>query len=249
MRIYLAMVGEQKTVTMIHKLGTFYAIRASTNAYQGKVLGFVGDQRATEEPTPICLPQVKAWQWYTGHVNMDKEDFTTFFNDEANKNKWWSPSLAMTSEVRAPFLLALPNAMVEILWESGGASTPADVMVAMDEVMLRIGGGITDDQWKTVIKWCLVASQLDANDRKSLLSSEVDSVGIDDDEFDTWVESKLDMALGQRPSKNTLAGGASQPPVQDHLQMARLLASTVGQGMMYFTQAVATQAMTRGLGG
>ncbi len=79
----------------------------------------------------------------------------------------------------------------------GGVSTPADVMAAMDEVMLRIGGGITDDQWKKVIKWCLVANQSDANDRKSLLSIEVDSVTIDDDNFDTWVESKLDMALGQ----------------------------------------------------
>ena len=34
-------------------------------------------------------------------------------------------------------------------------------------------------------------------DRKSLLSIEEDSVAIDDEEFDTWVESKLDMALGQ----------------------------------------------------
>ena len=102
MRIYLAMAGKQKTVTMIHMLGTFYLIRALTNAYQGKVLGFVGNQRATKEPTPICLPQVKAWQWYAGHVNMDKEDFTTFFDDEANKNKWWSPSSAMTRKGRAP---------------------------------------------------------------------------------------------------------------------------------------------------
>jgi hypothetical protein len=248
MRIYLAMLGKQKTVTMIHMLGTFYSIRASMNAYQGKVLGFVGDRRATKEPTPICLPQVKAWQWYAGQVNMDKEDFTTFFDDEANKNKWWWPSSTMTHEGRAPFLLALPNEMVEILRESGGAPTPADVMVAMDEVMLRIGRGITDDQWKTVIEWCLVASQSDANDRKSLLSIEVDSVTIDDDEFDTWVESKLDMALGQRPKKHTPTGGESQPPVQDHLQLPRLLASTVGQGMMQFTQDVAMQATTGGLG-
>ncbi len=42
MRIYLAMVGEQQTGTMIHTLGAFYSIRATTNAYQGKVLGFVG---------------------------------------------------------------------------------------------------------------------------------------------------------------------------------------------------------------
>ncbi len=60
------MVGEQKTVTMIHMIGAFYSIRATTNAYQGKIMGFIGDPRAKKEPTPVCLPQIKAWQWYSG---------------------------------------------------------------------------------------------------------------------------------------------------------------------------------------
>ncbi len=58
-------------------------------------------------------------------------------------------------------------------------------------------GGVLGDQWKTIIEWCLVVSQGDANNKKSLLSIEVDSVAIDDDKFDTWMESKLDMALGK----------------------------------------------------
>jgi hypothetical protein len=33
LRVYLAMVGEQKMVTMIHTIGAFYSIRAATNAY------------------------------------------------------------------------------------------------------------------------------------------------------------------------------------------------------------------------
>ena len=231
-------------MTMIHTLGTFYSIRAATNAYQGKVLGFVGDRRATKEPTPICLPQVKAWQWYTGQVNVAKDDFMEFFKTESNRTKWWTPASQLTSETKVPYLLALPNAMVEILREAGGASTPADVMAAMDEVMLRMGGGIMEDQWNTVVEWCLVASQADGNNKKSLLSIEVDSVAIDDDEFDTWVESKLDMALGRRPSRNSHHQGAqAQQPnhMNDQLNMARLLASTVGQGMLHFTQAVAGQ--------
>jgi len=251
LRVYLAMVGEQKTVTMIHTLGTFYSIRAATNAYQGKVLGFVGDRRATKEPTPICLPQVKAWQWYTGQVNVDKDDFMEFFETESNRTKWWTPASQLTSETKVPYLLALPNAMVEILREAGGASTPADVMAAMDEVMLRLGGGIMEDQWTTVVEWCLVASQADGNNRKSLLSIEVDSVAIDDDEFDTWVESKLDMALGRRPSRNSHHQGAQAQQtnhMNDQLNMARLLASTVGQGMLHFTQAVAGQTTTGATG-
>jgi hypothetical protein len=42
----------------------------------------------------------------------------------------------MTSETKAPFLLMLLNAMVEILRESGGACTPAYVLAAMEEVTL-----------------------------------------------------------------------------------------------------------------
>jgi hypothetical protein len=190
------MVGKQKNVTMIHTLGTFYSIRTATNAYQGKVMGFIGDRRATKEPTPVCLPQVKAWQWYSGQVNMDKDDMVEFFKNEDNKLRWWTPSSQMTSETKVPYLLALSNAMVKILRESGGASTPADVLAAMEEVTLRMGGGLPDDQWKTITDWCLVARQADTNNRKSLLSIEVESVVIDDDEFDTWVESTLDMALG-----------------------------------------------------
>ncbi len=91
-----------------------------------------------------------------------------------------------------------------------------------------------------------MARQADANNRKSLLSIEVKSVVIDDDEFDTWVESKLDMALGKQPAKHwpPQITTALHPPAHDHLQMARLLASTVGQGMM----AVATQSGGGGAG-
>ena len=125
LRVYLAMVGKQKNVTMIHTLGVFYSVSTATNAYQGKVLGFLGNRRATKEPTPVCLPQVKAWQWYSGQVNTDKDNFVEFFEDKGNKSKWWTPDSQMTSKSRAPFLLALPNTMVEILRESGGGIYPS----------------------------------------------------------------------------------------------------------------------------
>ncbi len=102
---------------------------------------------------------------------------------------------------------------------------------------MGMDGGVPEDQWKTIIEWCLVTSQGDVNNKKSLLSIKVDSVAIDDDEFDTWMESKLNMALGKRPAGNWPPPNvvAQQPPLHDHLHMACHLASTVGQGMMQFT--------------
>ncbi len=240
------MVGEQKTITMIHMVGVFYSIRASTNAYQGKVLGFIGDRRATKEPTPVCLPQTKAWQWFSGQAYTNKEGFMTFYKDGDNQNKWWTLGTALTSKVKVPYLLAIPNVVVEVLRESGGAATPADVLGAIDTVNQTMNGEVTEDQWSTVIDWCLLAGQADRNGRKSLLSIELDSVAIDDKEFDSWVGAKLDLALNPRLTKNPQVATVTQPPLQDYLQMSRLLVSTVGQGMMQFSQAVATQASSRG---
>jgi hypothetical protein len=64
--VYIAMIGDNKTITMIHTLGAFYSLKTATNSYQRKVLVFIRDRRGTKDPTPICLPQTKAWQWYTG---------------------------------------------------------------------------------------------------------------------------------------------------------------------------------------
>jgi len=44
LRVYGAILGDQKTITMIHTLGTFYSLKRATNAYQGKVQGFIGDR-------------------------------------------------------------------------------------------------------------------------------------------------------------------------------------------------------------
>jgi hypothetical protein len=43
LRVYLAMLGGQAHVTMIHTSGVYYSISPSTSAYQGKVLAFIGD--------------------------------------------------------------------------------------------------------------------------------------------------------------------------------------------------------------
>ncbi len=60
LQVYLVMLEDQKMVTMIHTMGAFHSLKLGTNAHQGKVLAFIGDQRAMKEPIPICLLQTKA---------------------------------------------------------------------------------------------------------------------------------------------------------------------------------------------
>jgi hypothetical protein len=50
----------------------------------------------------------------------------------------------------APFLLAIPNALVELLRDQGTPATPADALNTVDEVTANTGGGIVENQWHTV---------------------------------------------------------------------------------------------------
>jgi hypothetical protein len=69
-RVYLAMLGSQTHVSMIHTPGVYYSLPSATGTYQGKVLAFVGDRRATKEPTPDLPPDdenVGVAHWQFGH--------------------------------------------------------------------------------------------------------------------------------------------------------------------------------------
>jgi hypothetical protein len=62
LRVYLAMLGGQAHVSMIHTPSIYYSIKSLMSAYQGKMMAFIGDRRATKEPIPVCLPTIKAWE-------------------------------------------------------------------------------------------------------------------------------------------------------------------------------------------
>jgi hypothetical protein len=94
--------------------------------------------------------------------------------------------------------------------------------------------GTTEVQWKTVCQWFIVAGQAGGNN-KSLLALDINLVVIDDDEFNTWVGHKLDVMLGPRQASTTAALVPGPNTLPDYMQMSRLLASAVGQGMMQFT--------------
>ena len=84
LRVYLAMLGSQTHVSMIHTPGVYYSLASATSTYQGKVLAFIGDRRATKEPNPICLPMTKTWEWHTGDAVMDFNKFNEFHNEPAS---------------------------------------------------------------------------------------------------------------------------------------------------------------------
>jgi hypothetical protein len=202
-QVYLAMLGNQTHVSMIHTPGVYYSLASTTSTYQGKVLAFIGDRRATKKTTPICLPTTKTWDWHTGDAVMDFDKFSEFHDVEANKGNLWMPTVGdgVPAELKVPNLVAIPNMLFDLLHNQGSAVTPYDVLASIDDFVQQ--SGEPGHHWEYFRKWCLVAGQANANG-KSKMCLDTTPVTVDDEDFDRWVGTRLDIAFGPRPQ--TAAG-------------------------------------------
>ena len=196
--VYLAMLGNQTHVSMIHTPGVYYSLASATSTYQGKVLAFIGDRRSTKEPTPICLPTTKTWEWHAGDAITDFDKFREFHDVEANRGNLWTLTAGdgTPAVLGVPNLLAIPNMLVDLLRNQGSAITPHDVLTSIDDFVQD--SGEPGQHWEYVRKWCLVAGQANANG-KSKVCLDTTPVTVDDKDFDRWVETRLDIAFGPRP--------------------------------------------------
>jgi len=155
LRVYLAMLGNQTHVSMIHPPAVYYCLVSATSTYQGKVLAFIGDQRATKEPTPICLPTTKTWDWHTGNAVMDIDKFIEFHGIEANKGNLWTPTVGdgPPTELKVPNLVAILNMLVDLFCNQGLAVTPYNVLASIDDFVQQ--SGEPGHHWEYIRKWCL----------------------------------------------------------------------------------------------
>jgi hypothetical protein len=126
---------------MILTPGVYYSLVFATSTYQSKVLAFIGDQRATKEPTPICLPTTKTWDWHTGDAVMDFDKFIKFHNVEANKGNLWTPTVGdgAPAKLKVPNLVAIPNMLVDLLRNQGFAVTPYNVLASIKDFVQQSG--------------------------------------------------------------------------------------------------------------
>ncbi len=140
--------------------------------------------------------------------------FHAHYADPTNGGSFWKPT-GDKVELTAPFLLALPNAIVEILRGQTGPATPGDLWDAIEEVVTNAGQDQDPTLWDTIQKWCLCASQA-GNNGKSLMVFEVDLVVIDDEEFDKWVGDKTTQTVSCL-TRFTYPPSAATPQVSTNL--------------------------------
>ncbi len=224
LRVYLAMLGEQAHVTMIYTPGVYYSISPSTSACQGKVLAFIGDCRATKEPTPVCLPTTKSWEWHMGYVVTDFARLAKYYERSENKGTLWTPGATdgATVAIQVPNLLSIPNALVDLLQNQGAAITPYDVLATIDNY-LQEGRAPAEQEWEHVRNWCLVASQAGTNG-KSKVFLETSPVTIDKEDFDKWMANCLSTIRKATPHQPTIGAKENgDPAINDGTKRNQLM--------------------------
>jgi hypothetical protein len=140
-RVYLAMLGNQTHVSMIHTPGMCYSLASATSTYQGKVLAFIGDRRATKEPTPICLPTTKTWEWHAGDAVTDFENSvsSTMWRQTRAIFGWLQLGTGYPLYSGSQILLVIPNMLVDLLRNQGSAITPHEVLASIDDFVQDSG--------------------------------------------------------------------------------------------------------------
>jgi hypothetical protein len=141
------------------------------------------------------------------------------------------------TELKVPNLVAIPNMLVNLLQNQGSAVTPYDVLASIDDFVQQSGD--PGHHWEYVRKWCLVAGQANANS-KSKVFLDTTPVTVDDEDFNRWVGTRLDIAFGPRPATSVApaAGMTGNQPAMDFLALLKMLSTTIGTNMMQFSQAV-----------
>jgi hypothetical protein len=168
---------------------------------------------------------------------MDVAKAEANYSVEANKGTLWMPGATdgPPSALTVPNLLAIHNALVDLLRTPGPAITPHEVLAIVEEFIQNSGHPL-GQQWECIQCWCLVACQT-GNNGKSRVFLDTVPVTIDDDKFDQWVGTKLDITLGPRPSGATpitMVAAAGTQAIA-YLAMSKMLATTIGANMMQFS--------------
>jgi hypothetical protein len=150
--------------------------------------------------------------------------------------------------IPVPNLLAIPNALVDLLRMQGPAVTPYDVLTTIYG-FLKSSGQPPGHKWESIWHWCMMVGQTGPS-WKSRVFLDTTPITIDDDDFDRWAGHHLDITLGLWPAgSHQVPTSAATTPAVDYLALSKMLATTIGTNMLQFSQAIALQASAGGNSG
>jgi hypothetical protein len=211
------MLGGQSYLTMAHTSSVYYSIRVLASAYQGKIM----------------VPNTTLWEWHMGNTINSCNKFKEYHANVTNQGTLWTPggNKGISEAIKMPNLLAIPNALVNLLCSKGPSITPHDALVRVDG-FIESSGHPHGQQWEFIRQWCLVAGQSGPNG-KSKVFLETTPVTINSKEFDHWVGQKLDITLGLWPAGATHSKKTStSTSALDYLTLSKMLVTTIVTNML-----------------
>ncbi len=95
---------------------------------------------------------MKLWDWHTGNTCTDFTMLDKYHAVDVNKGSLWTlgAGKGATATIKVPNLLAIPNALVDLLQSQGLAITPHDVLATIDD-FIKNSRHPAGQQWEV---WC-----------------------------------------------------------------------------------------------
>ena len=148
------------------------------------------------------------------------------------KQLWDPPDMTTAILHTAPRMLLIPSNLIEFLTTI--PRTPWELYSHIAGLVAVDGSQWTDDDWKFMVEWCIMATQVDPNHGSSWLAFEFDGGASGDPVFQQWCLDRLSLTL--RVDKNQIVSSPSpaaqqaNPPI-DMSQMAQVMSAAVGQAV------------------
>ncbi len=165
-KTYLFIKPGSTFCTVIHSPLKFVAITEATQQLQGRIIGFVGDRTLTKEPTPVLLPQQKAWEWIKVKVATDGPAIIAHYEgNQLNRGTLWTPPVGTDeTEMTVPRLLHIPLVVFDKIRRAGRPLMPHEVLSMIMEHVEPLTDTAAEEvgqAWQLAMQWCVVAAQHD----------------------------------------------------------------------------------------
>jgi hypothetical protein len=107
-RVFGFLQTKSPFVHTLHSPAKFFELEAAVEL-QGKVIAFVCDRSARNQPHPMALPDRNAWEWKTAPIVTDAVAAAAFFAAPEHEKEVWRPAGLQNSQESLPRLLYLPT--------------------------------------------------------------------------------------------------------------------------------------------
>ena len=135
-------------VRMGHSMAKFASTTQSDQELDGKVITFVGDRHARQQPLAVLLPQ-KAWTWATHKVYSKTKEMATFYANKRNYGKYFMGT--EEAGINIPFVLIIPLIAVKILYLHNKSKMPHECYSLIKAYILSPKTSLDEEHWGLVL--------------------------------------------------------------------------------------------------